>query len=277
MRAQQRAAQIYFLLLTVAGIALAFVIAMWTTTLVAQRQEQMLQMAQMLADRNRELDAFAGRVAHDLRGPLTTVGLAATHLAKLAPGDDATAKALRNGVQRMDRMIEDLLALSRIGLRDPGATSEPNAIARSVVDDLGERARTEGATLNVEVKPATLRCSEGLLRQALSNLTDNALKYRRTEIPTTVEIRGEPNESVYRLSVSDNGMGMSDDDLHRIFEPFFRSPSSRDRPGTGLGLSIVKRAMEACGGTVSVTSTLGVGTTFTIELPLEANTTAGSG
>jgi signal transduction histidine kinase len=82
-----------------------------------------------------------------------------------------------------------------------------------------------------------------------------------------VEISGRPVDDRYDLRVSDNGMGMSKDDAGRVFEPFYRSPSTQDLPGTGLGLSIVKRVVQASGGTLAVETELGQGSTFIVRLP----------
>jgi len=100
------------------------------------------------------------------------------------------------------------------------------------------------------------------------NLGENAVKYRRDGVQLNVEIRGRILLHIYQLSVSDNGMGLSPSEAQHVFEAFFRGQDVRSTPGTGLGLSIVKRAVEASGGSVSIDSTLGQGTTFKVHLPL---------
>src|SRR5581483_2123170 len=119
-----------------------------------------------------------------------------------------------------------------------------------------------GGSLDVQVPPATLRGTEGLLRQVFANLVDNAVKYRRPNVPLQVEITGRVEGNVYELHISDNGMGMSAEDCAKAFEPFYRARRSREIVGTGLGLSIVKRVVEASGGEVSVHSELDRGTSF---------------
>lgn len=113
-----------------------------------------------------------------------------------------------------------------------------------------------------------VRCPAGLLREALFNLADNALKYRRPDVPLEVDIEGHPAADRYELSVRDNGIGMSAEQTRRVFEPFYRGAQVRDRPGTGLGLSIVRRIVEATGGTVRVASVPGRGSEFTVTLPV---------
>jgi signal transduction histidine kinase len=108
----------------------------------------------------------------------------------------------------------------------------------------------------------------GLLEDVFTNLGDNAVKYRRPDVPLEVDVRGRVDRNAYIYSVADNGLGMTHEDARHAFEPFFRAPGSRDLPGTGLGLSIVRRIVELHGGAVSVDSEVGTGTTFTVRLPL---------
>ena len=113
-----------------------------------------------------------------------------------------------------------------------------------------------------------MRCPEGLLTEALINLADNALKYRRPDEPPRVKMSGHTVGRRYELRVADNGIGMSLDERRQAFAPFYRAHRDPSAPGSGLGLSIVKRIAEASGGDVAVDSALGVGTTFVMHLPL---------
>ena len=135
-------------------------------------------------------------------------------------------------------------------------------------EDLCPKVEAAGGILHIEAVVATVTCSEGLLRQIMWNLGENAVKYRRDGVQLNVEIRGRILLHIYELSVSDNGMGLSPSEAQHVFEAFFRGQDVRSTPGTGLGLSIVKRAVEASGGSVSIDSTLGQGTTFKVHLPL---------
>jgi signal transduction histidine kinase len=101
----------------------------------------------------------------------------------------------------------------------------------------------------------------------LWNLVDNAVKYRRTGVHSDVEVRGRVVDHGYELAVEDNGIGMSPEETKKAFDPFYRALRAKEEPGTGLGLSIVKRVVEASGGTLSVRSQLGSGSTFTVRLP----------
>ncbi len=266
--ALQRSSVVQTRLVGLLGIALSLGIGALTSNVLVRRQTRIERFSAMLEERNRDLDAFAGRVAHDLRGPLGTLTLAVSQVARRAPAETAMIAMLRRTVARMGGIVDGLLALSRSETR-PDATCDPAAAAAQVTEDLGPSARDQNVTLRVEVEPARVRCLEPLLRQVLFNLADNAIKYRRPNVPTAIEIKGRPQDGAYELCVSDNGVGMSPEDAQRAFEPFFRAPRVQERPGVGLGLSIVKRVVESSGGAVTVESRLGEGTTIRAKIPLE--------
>src|SRR5262249_23308292 len=141
-----------------------------------------------LEARNRELDAFAGRVAHDLRGPLTTIKLAA-----------GTSDACRRGVARMEALINDLLTLSRAGGEGLGVVSDVSSVAAAVAEALGANVKAVDGILRIAVAPARVCCSESLIRQALGNLVENAIKYRRPDVRLELAIRGRPAGRDYEL------------------------------------------------------------------------------
>jgi len=255
-------------LLSLLSIAVTVAIGLYATGLVSREERMLRQYAAALEDRNRELDAFAGRVAHDLRGPLTTISLSVSRLAEDRPRDDRVFDVLDRGVARMESLIRDLLALSRASVRAHGAGARTEAVAATLERELGPMVREVGGVFHVELEPAEVACGEGLLCEVLWNLGENAVKYRSAEVPLALDIVGRAHRDRYVLRVSDNGSGMSPDELHHAFEPLFRGEKARAIPGTGLGLSIVHRVIDASGGTIRLESRLGVGTTFEIELPL---------
>jgi len=168
----------------------------------------------------------------------------------------------------MDGLIQDLLALSRIEVESSGAVAQTSATAASLEEELLPKVKSVNGILRIEMEPAAVRCSETLLRQMLWNLGENAVKYRRSEVQLEIDIRGRGYGHTYELRVSDNGTGMSPEEVRHAFDPFFRAERARSTPGTGLGLSIVKRVIEASGGVVYVDSEVGKGTSFVIHLPL---------
>jgi signal transduction histidine kinase len=262
--ALQRFAAYFYTILVLIGIAVTSAVGYWAVRMVSQREKQLARYSLILEGRNRDLDAFAGRVAHDLRGPLTTIGLAAMKLSQPS-GEHEAAVILQRGLKRMDALIGDLLELSRAGV-PPAGTCDPAAIVGRVHEDLAARLQDAGAAMHIEVAPAKVHCNEGLLRQCLWNLVDNALKYSRSDAPAYIDITGRLAVKGYDLRVSDNGIGMSAEEARQAFDPFYRAARSRELPGTGLGLSIVKRVIETSGGTISAQSQSGRGTTFIINL-----------
>jgi signal transduction histidine kinase len=169
----------------------------------------------------------------------------------------------------MDALIRDLLTLSRAGAEATATVANTGSVASSLEEELTPKVNSVNGVLRIDLEPADIRCSEVLLRQVLWNIGENAVKYRRPDVPLEVGIQGRKVGLSYEFRMSDNGTGMSVEDASRVFDPFFRASTTRSTPGTGLGLSIVKRVIEASGGSVSVSSQLGKGTTFIIALPLE--------
>lgn len=251
-----------------AAVILATILLLgWRVTrVISSTEEALRRQALELESRNRELDAFAGRVAHDLRGPLSTISLATSILAESLPRE-STSKIVQRGIAQMTSLVEDLLGLSRIGVSAGDVTSIAT-VAEAVDTDLRAMVTVADGTLRVDVEPASVRGRYGLLRQALWNLGENAVKYRRSNVPPEIAIVGRQAGQGYVLEVSDNGLGMSPDEAHHAFDPFFRGERTKTIVGTGLGLAIVRRVIEASGGTVSVQSRRGGGTTFSIRLPL---------
>jgi signal transduction histidine kinase len=260
---------LYVLLALAAAILLiTLVVGRQLTRLISDNERRLGQQTVELQNKNRELDAFAGRVAHDLRGPLNTIHLAASMIAERARGEAATAAILQRGVTQMTGMVDDLLTLSRAGAPSEGAVARAETVAASVAADLHPLVSEAGGTLGVDVQPAAIRCSDGLLRQALWNLGENAVKYRRPDVPPVIALVGRATSAGYELRVSDNGLGMSDEDTRRAFDPFFRGKRTRDIAGTGLGLAIVRRIVEASGGAVFADSRPDHGTAITLRFLL---------
>jgi signal transduction histidine kinase len=272
VRILQRRARTFLVALMGAFTIFVLLVARWVTRLISQRETRMREATRQLEEQNRELDAFAGRVAHDLRGPLTAINLAAFDQDALR--QERSSAVFRRGVQHMETIIQDLLLLSRVSAKITGAKCQAAAMIAAAEEDLRPKVEAAGGILRVEAADATVMCSEGLLRQIVWNLGENSVKYRREEVRLNVEIRGRILPHIYELSVSDNGMGMPPSEAQHAFEEFFRGKQVQSTPGTGLGLSIVKRAVEVSGGSVSIDSTVGRGTTFKVQLPLAARKAA---
>jgi signal transduction histidine kinase len=268
--ALERSATLSLQSLAFGGVVLLVVLGVAMTRVLRRRNAQLHDYADKLQVSNRELDAFAGRVAHDLRGALTTAHLVASRLSKQSPRPDQVKsfEALQRSLGRMGGIIQDLLAMARLETSGSVGVCNPAAAVAQLRDELASRAEQCDASLVIDVASANVRCKEGLLAQVIWNLTDNALKYRRAEVRSYIEVCGRAAADGYELRVRDNGVGIPRADTARVFEPLYRADSGTTSPGTGIGLSIVKRAVETSGGTVSVTSEIGRGSMFVARLPL---------
>jgi len=177
-------------------------------------------------------------------------------------------------VDRLSSIVEDLLSVSRIEQEDEGQTIKVEAgniseIFRSVLQLC--RAKAEEKSITVTIggdEQITADFDSSLVEQAIVNLLDNAIKY--SEPDSVIHIKAYRNDSEIRISVQDQGIGIAKKHLPRLFERFYRVDKARSRKmgGTGLGLAIVKHIAQAHGGHVTVDSTLGKGSTFTIHLPV---------
>jgi signal transduction histidine kinase len=256
------------------ALALTALLGAWAARQVGRRERSLATAAYELAKRNRDLDAFAGRVAHDVRSPLASIKLVSTTLSEQERPTHRTLAVLRRSTQRMEALVDDLMTLALSDVASHGHC-DPAAVVQQLQDDFKQRIDAEKGNLHLSVSHAEVACSEGLLQQALTNLLENAVKYHRPRVPPVVEVTGAPGDSGYVLRVTDNGMGMSEQDAARAFEPFYRSVQASELPGTGLGLSIVNRIAEASGGSLSLHTKEGEGSTFVMQLPLAAPRTTG--
>jgi two-component system, OmpR family, phosphate regulon sensor histidine kinase PhoR len=226
---------------------------------------------------------FIANVSHEFRTPLATIQGYAETLLDGGLEDEANRRRFveiiqANGV-RLNNIAADLLTLSELEFGRPA--TQPGPISLS--DALGNAIRAiepAARLMNVELRagpvPDCYLLGYGFrLEQALLNLLDNAVKFNKPNGEVRVQVHGRPQRQI-EIRVSDSGVGIPQEDRSRIFERFYRVDKARSRQqgGTGLGLSIVKHAVEQMGGTVSVESELGKGSTFIVSLP-ESNPPSG--
>jgi signal transduction histidine kinase len=261
---------------TVAGlsmvVALALAVLLWRGIAALTRGRAVIAASLAHVEQsNRDLDAFAGRVAHDLRGALGPV-LAAPQLLRAG---GASAERVESVSQRLDRAVEravglvdSLLAFSRAGaIADGSASASTTTAVGEVVADLKQSRDQASATISTDIVDAAVRCPPGLLHIVVWNLVGNAVKFVR-ELPVReVTIHGRVSGSGYELCIDDTGPGIPGDALARIFEPFYRVPGTI-ASGTGIGLATVRRIIDAYAGRITVRSTLGAGSSFRVWLPL---------
>jgi signal transduction histidine kinase len=222
---------------------------------------------------NEELEAFSYSVSHDLRAPLRAITgftriLTESHRENLSPKAlDYLSKVLLAG-ERMDTLIQDLLNYARTGRGAVRAVPVPlEPLVHQLESTFGTSVAATGAHLEVAQPLATPVGDATLIEQILTNLIDNALKYRCREGIPEVRLSATPLGEHVLLQVADNGIGIAPEYQERIFQMFQRLHSQREYSGTGIGLAIVAKAVRAMGGAISVESSPGHGSTFSVRLP----------
>ena len=223
-----------------------------------------------------DLEAFASSVSHDLRSPLATIRIFAEYLLKdYADKFDARSlEAIRyiiESAREMSKMTEDILTYSRTSAAD--LELEPIAL-EVVVSRAADQLRAEftGSDLQLDIlKPLpTVRGHSTLLAQVVINLLTNAVKFMAPGTAPRIRVWTErllTPQSMVRLWIEDNGIGIAPGDQERIFRLFERGYVKNKYAGTGIGLAIVRRGVERMGGQVGLESTLGSGSRFWIDLP----------
>jgi signal transduction histidine kinase/DNA-binding response OmpR family regulator len=236
------------------------------------------ELEQRVAARTADLEAFAYSVSHDLRAPLRAIIgfseiLARRHQEDLnEEGQHYLQNVIRAGTQ-MGRLIEDLLAYSRLGRQSLQMEVVPlTNLLEQVISNLSNKITTKAAEIIVPDTQARIMSNWTLLSEIFTNLIDNALTYQQPDLKPQVQISYFLQEKPFRFTVTDNGIGISSEYYERIFQTFQRLHSADTYPGTGIGLAIVKKSVELLGGTIWVESRVGQGTTFTFTLPAQPAT-----
>lgn len=217
---------------------------------------------------------FIGNVSHELRTPLASIRAMVETLEDTDLDDRETVtefmRRIRQQVNRLSTLVHELLDLSRI--ESGGAALSPEQVdLREVAAEAASllRMRAELAGIRIELPPespvVTVEADRPSLLRIASNLLDNAIKYGREGTSVNVSIRDEGD--VVALAIHDDGPGIEEQALPRVFERFYKGDTSRTGEGVGLGLAIVKHLVRAHGGTAEVESQPGHGATFTVRLP----------
>jgi signal transduction histidine kinase len=258
-----------------------------------------------LREANDEIQRFAYIVSHDLRSPLVNImgftseleelggdifrrigGL--THAAADGPppaageitldGPDKQLAAdfsealgfIKSSIAKMDRLISAILNLTREGRREfQPEKIDTRELIEGIVSTLAHQASEARAEIHVEPLP-NLVSDRLALEQIFSNLIDNGIKYLKSDVPGEIRIRGRTKLRYAIFEISDNGRGIDPKDHQRIFD-LFRRAGTQDKPGQGIGLAHVRALVRRLGGTMSVSSELNAGSTFTITLPIAWN------
>jgi len=259
---------------------------------ISERKEAEQAMAAAnakLERRNRALRDFAYIASHDLQEPLRKIrSFSGLVLDDYAEAVDDTGRhyleRMHDAAERMSTLINDLLVYSRITTRaQPFEPVDLEQIAENVRTDLDLQIEDVNGTVDIGTLP-TVDADPTQVRQLLQNLIGNGLKFHRPDVPPRVEVRGtvEPASEelqrtgrldascaeMCRLTVADNGIGFEESHADRIFTPFKRLHGRGEYEGTGMGLAICRRIVDRHGGDISVESTPGEGTIFTVLLPV---------
>lgn len=293
------------LLLILVGLLTYAILRQFTQDLMASRQALRaantgleLAVQERTADLKRangELQRFAYIVSHDLRSPLVNVmGFTAelevatkrlsdmlgearrTRPETLFPGvveliDEDLPEAIhfiRTSTQKMDRLINAILQLSRQGSRLLKPTwLDMNRVLSDIAESLKMRAEQAGAQIIIAPYQPEIYGDRVAIEQIFSNLIENAIKYNHPDRPPIVQISGRRAGDHAEFRVADNGRGIDERDFERVFDLFRRS-GAQDRPGEGIGLAHVRAVVYRLGGSVLLESALGIGSTFILSIPL---------
>jgi signal transduction histidine kinase len=228
-----------------------------------------MSMQKVRAD---ELEAFASRVAHDVRGPLTPALFSLQMFEREFAADERRRPLAERGIRslrRVDQLVGDLLTFARSAAAPDGdARASVPTVITGAVQDLEPQAAAARVRIEVsEVPPCSVACAPGVLASIVLNLVSNAIKYMPPEATQrAVGIEVTIHRLHARIEVADTGAGLPEGLHARIFEPYVRV--DQRQPGLGLGLATVRRLVEAHGGQVGVQSREGVGALFWVDLPL---------
>jgi len=227
---------------------------------------------------------FVENISHELKTPISTISLLSEALQIAVDNPDQVrkfAKNLQRESKRLGSLVKEIIQLSRIQGGDLAAAVEPVELS-TVISEAVDLNQFQADAKNIKL---TVNAPEGLvvlghaelLTMALKNLIENAIVYSNDDTQVGIGLREVDNFA--EVTVTDNGLGIPLDQQERIFERFYRVDPSRSREtgGTGLGLSIVKHAAMNHGGDVNVFSRVGLGSTFTLRIPLYSERNASSG
>ena len=241
-----------------------------------QRAEKKLRRySEELQRSNRELEEFAYVSSHDLQEPLRKIQsfsdlLVEEYADKLGDGDQYLSR-IQGSAKRMSTLIEDLLTFSRVTTKQATKTNvDLNQVLEYVINDLDDRIKREGGQVTVAGTLPTVRADETHMRQLFQNIVSNALKFHAKDSRPVVTIRAASVDGVHQLTIKDNGIGIDEKYLEKIFAVFQRLNVRQAYEGTGIGLAVCKKIVERYGGTIEVESKVGEGTAFTINLPAES-------
>jgi signal transduction histidine kinase len=238
-----------------------------------ETQRKNVNLDRLVRERTTELEAFTYTVAHDLRAPLRAMqGFADLVLEdagiRLESAEREYLKKIGQAAERMDALVRDLLAYSRLGSVEVKAEEvDLGALVRDVLKGMEGELKNRKADVRIEGDIPKVIAQRPILFQVVANLVSNAAKFVAPGVDPRIRISAEPREGWVRVLVHDNGIGVDPQFKEKLFGVFERLQAGGSYPGTGIGLAIVKRAVERMGGRVGAESREPLGSTFWFELP----------
>jgi signal transduction histidine kinase len=256
------------------GTILALVLALILAKVLKSLQQSRKALEDALARlerKNEDLDAFAGRIAHDLRNILSPLSLSAGRLRTKGVAPEivrSSADSLLNTSRRAHALIDGLLAFSRGGRSPDGQVrASVRAAVEEAMEDLEPLRLKSAAEWRCDIEDSTVTFDPSLLHTTLVNVIGNALKFVEGRPVRIVSLSARHEQQDCVLTVSDTGPGISKEALPHIFEAFYRAPDA-SAGGSGIGLATVERIVSGHGGSVSADSSPGEGTRISLRLPL---------
>jgi signal transduction histidine kinase len=241
--------------------------------LIEETNQQLELQADELTRSNRDLEQFAYVASHDLQEPLRKVAsfcqlLQRRYAGKLDERGDQYIAFAVDGAQRMQRLINDLLAFSRIGRINSDFTDvDLNAVVSAAVSQSEATLAEAGGSITWSGLP-TVRGEDALLTALIGNLVGNSLKFRRPDVPPQVHFSARETDGEWEISCQDNGIGIEPEFADKVFVIFQRLHAKDAYPGTGIGLAISKKIVEYHGGRVWIDTSVTGGTTVRFTLPV---------
>ena len=259
------------------GEPLYFILFIEDITKRREIEEMLQSLVKDLAEANQSLEDFTRTASHDLQEPLRKIISFSDRLRtsmgnKLDSREKEYFHRLENSSIRMQKLIEDLLRYSRISSLAPAM--EPvdlKEVVNEVLLDLEVSIERSKGVVDIKHLPS-IEADKTQMRQLFQNLISNALKFHNKTEPPEIEIDSLYNDNGYwKILIRDNGIGMKEEHIKRIFKPFERLHGSSEFPGTGMGLAICLKVVTRHHGKIMVKSSLGKGTLYIVELPEKQN------
>ncbi len=243
---------------------------------VQQRTAKLRQANEQLRELSEMRSRFISMVCHEFRNPLNNIALSISSLhrydAKLQPEEKADyLLGIKANVDRMTEMIDDILVIGKIEakvLEVKPRSLDVVAFCQAMLVEQEYVRSPKPIEFVCRNRQMMVRLDDRLLRSILGNLLSNAVHYTSNDKPIRLKLAKRQKQLIFQIQ--DEGMGIPPQDQRDLFEPFQRGRNVSNIPGTGLGLSIVKQCIDIQQGTIEVNSKLGLGTTFTVRLPVHA-------